>query len=251
MGQHDVRLDLGPQVLEPGLDLVALIGKEAVVELRRARPWRRRRRRRNAAADASASAARAPVALSTHQWTSSRTPDAIQPRSVPPAPISMSSECAPRHRTDSVSSGRASCKALIAPAIDNVLPCLAAFADAPRHLALLDHLLEDLPVLQIVHAAPEALVLVGHELVRLDQPRERLEHQLLALVHVVEDLGPQDEVAGVDPDVRAVGRAELAHPAVRLDVGQVIGQRRPDREEAGELAAPPEALDHVVQVRRR
>ena len=87
---------------------------------------------------------------------------------------------------------------------------------APRHLALLDHLLEDLPVLQIVHAAPEALVLVRHELVRLDQPRERLEHELLALVHVVEDFGAQHEVAGIDPHVRAIGRAELAHPAIRV-----------------------------------
>src|SRR5262249_7098399 len=118
----------------------------------------------------------------------------------------------------------------------------------PGHLALLDHVLEHLPVTERVHGPPEALVLAGHQLVVGDEPGERLEHELLALAHVVEDLGAEDEVAAIDPDVGPVGRAEPRHPAVAVDVGEVIGERWPDGDEAGDLPAALEVLQHLVEV---
>ena len=50
-----------------------------------------------------------------------------------------------------------------------------------------DHVLEQLLVPERVHGAEEAVVAIGDELALLDQPLERLDHQLLALVDVVED----------------------------------------------------------------
>ena len=46
------------------------------------------------------SLSRSPLPLNTHQCTSRQTPRSCMLRSVAPAPISMSSECAPRQRTD-------------------------------------------------------------------------------------------------------------------------------------------------------
>src|SRR5262245_36026428 len=66
-------------------------------------------------------------------------------------------------------------------------------AVAPRHAALLDHVLEDLLVLERVHRAPETFMLEGKQLIGFDQPPERCLDQLFAVLEVVEDLGTQDE----------------------------------------------------------
>src|SRR5262245_41393439 len=124
---------------------------------------------RKSMALARASDARTPGALSTHQSIDTSAPDAIQLRMVPPAPISISSECAPMQSTESALPGRARSSARMSARLHRRVA-----VDAPRHVALLDHVLEHLAVAQRVHRAPEALVLVGHELVFLDQPRERL-----------------------------------------------------------------------------
>ena len=97
----------------------------------------------------------------------------------------------------------------------------------------------------------KSLVLVSHELTFRDQSRERLEHELLALLQVVEDLAPEDEVAAVDPDLGAVGSAELLHVAIRVDIGEVVGEGRADREEAGDLPALLEGVDHLVEMHVR
>ena len=74
-------------------------------------------------------------------------------------------------------------------------------AEPPGHAALLDHVLEDFLVLQGVHRAPEALMLEGKQLIRLDQPAERRLDQFLAILEVVEDLGAEDEEAAIDPEI--------------------------------------------------
>src|SRR5262249_8276007 len=136
---------------------------------------------KKSAALARASSARASMALRTHQVISSFTPASIQERIAPPAPISMSSEWAPSARTRSVSPGRARPSALISAAPRTV------GVDAPRHLALLGHGLEILAILQRVHRAPEAVIAIGHQLALRDQAIERIDHQLFAVLHVVEE----------------------------------------------------------------
>src|SRR5262249_38237678 len=71
----------------------------------------------------------------------------------------------------------------------------------PRSLAALDHVLEDLLVLERVHGAEEALVPIRDELPGLDHPLERLDDELLAVFDEVEHLVAEHEVAGIDPDV--------------------------------------------------
>ena len=76
MGEYDIGIGPGSKIRHPLLDVITLIGKEAVPELCEldfavAAPAK------NASAEASASQARCPAALNTHQWTSSWTPAAI------------------------------------------------------------------------------------------------------------------------------------------------------------------------------
>ena len=75
---------------------------------------------------------------------------------------------------------------------------LAVLPDHPRALAPGLHAVERDLVLEGVHRLPEAHVAVAAEQALLEQAREGLLHQLLALVHVVEDLGAHHEEAAVD-----------------------------------------------------
>src|SRR5262245_17436627 len=126
----------------------------------------------------------------------------------------------------------------------------------PTALRLLPHLpggvapgvqvLELLLVLERVHAAPVALVLVTDQLLLVDEPAERLFHQFLPVPHVSEDLGPEDEEAPVDPQAGLVDRAHAAdHVAVERN--DVAALRRPHRQEAAHLVPPQEVLDVPVQ----
>src|SRR5690348_4483122 len=199
-------------------------------------------------AESWASSQREPTALSTAQCTSSRMPFSIHPRIVAPAPISMSSECAPMQSTDNFSPGRA-----IPTCFIDFASCLlrrqaGSVGKAPRHGAPLDQILQALLVLERVHRPPEALVPDGHELVGLDQPAERRLDQLVALGHVVEDLLPEDEEPAIDPEVRILAVAQSVDLSAFVDVHQMQAERRPDRQKAADLAAGPEHLRHLLQV---
>src|SRR5579885_895269 len=126
--------------------------------------------------------------------------------------------------------------------------CFDSVRLPPRHFASLDHVLQDLPILHRVHGAPEAMVSVRDELLVLYKPAERLEHKLLPFAHVVEDLPAKQEIPAVDPDLRSVRAAELADPPVGVDISQVVGQWRTDRQEAAYLATLPEGRDHMIEV---
>src|SRR5208283_5563666 len=54
-----------------------------------------------------------------------------------------------------------------------------------------------LPVLECVHTVPVSLVLEGDQLFFLDQPLERLFHELFSSLHVLENVAPKDEEASV------------------------------------------------------
>src|SRR5206468_1857208 len=72
----------------------------------------------------------------------------------------------------------------------------------PRGGALAPQLLEILPVLERVHVAPESVERKREQLALGHQPIERLEHEVLAVAHVVEDVLLEREEAAVDPDHR-------------------------------------------------
>ena len=97
----------------------------------------------------------------------------------------------------------------------------------PGRLAARVDVLQELPLLERVHAGPEAVVRVGDQLSLRGQPLERLLHEVLALADVVEDLAAQHEEAAVDahadvPDVAdaaARGRSSSACTRWKLLVG--------------------------------
>src|SRR6266550_1837908 len=65
----------------------------------------------------------------------------------------------------------------------------------PRSRSAREQSVELEPVLRRVHAAPEAVVGHGEKLPLFDQTTKRLDDELLAFLHVLEDLAPKREEA--------------------------------------------------------
>src|SRR5207244_3759702 len=116
---------------------------------------------------------------------------------------------------------------------------------APRHLALLNHVFELLSISQRVHRPPEALVLISHKRILLDQPIERLEHELFAVPDMLKNLVTEHEVTAVDPHVGLLAVAETANRAMLIEFGEMKVERRADRHEAANLVAFSEPINHI------
>ena len=121
-------------------------------------------------------------------------PWSSQLRSVPPAPISISSECAPRHSTDNRSPAPGDPKSL-----HRTHRGSDTGVQLPGRIATLDHFLEHLPVPERVHGPPKSFVPVGHELSTVDETLEGLHDQFIAFLNVVEYFLPEDEKSAIDP----------------------------------------------------
>src|SRR5690606_29765948 len=87
----------------------------------------------------------------------------------------------------------------------------------PWRLAAAPHPIEDDLVLERVHRPPEASILVGVKPPLRDQTLERLLHELLPLVQVVEYFLAKHHVAAVDPVVSLGNAAQAQHDAVVVD----------------------------------
>src|SRR6266487_19887 len=118
----------------------------------------------------------------------------------------------------------------------------------PRGQRLVGQLLQRLVDHQRVHRRPEAGVRVGDQLALLDQPLERLDHQLLTLVEIVEDVPPEDEVAAVDPQPGALDVADAGDQAVLL-VDERERVVRLHAQERGDGVAAAKVGDQLVQGR--
>src|SRR5262245_61530927 len=101
----------------------------------------------------------------------------------------------------------------------------------PRHFATLQHFLEHLPVSEGVHCPPEALILIGHKASVLDQPIKWLKYQLLAILNVVEDLVPENEITTVDPNFGFMARSQPSDGAQRIKFGKMEANRWMDSDE--------------------
>src|SRR2546425_367435 len=163
--------------------------------------------RRKVSALRSASASR----LASEQNTTHVNAGGFRPsaslRTVPPHPISRSSQCAPRHRTCRIGSCSSGMLSMVLDGAPRRAP------HRPRHLAARVQIVELLFVLEGVHAGPEASVLVREESVPLDQPAEGCLDELLARVHHIEDVSPEDEEPSIDPEAGIVGGLDACHPA--------------------------------------
>ena len=132
---------------------LALVGEEAVVELPRARsPGLRRRRGIAAAAERAPPASRRPGALSTHQYDieldASTRSSRGSCRRADLDVVGMGAEAKDRkRRRQGAQAEVTSCVASYGPGARSASRRRARrIAGAPRHLALLDHVLEDLAI---------------------------------------------------------------------------------------------------------
>src|SRR4051812_44272988 len=130
-------------------------------------------------------------------------PRSIRLSSVAPAPISMSSECAPRQRIDRRSPEAASRRGLM------LLLCPRVFSLRPPHrFSLVHHFFKYLFISHGIHRPPEPLVFVGDEFACLDEAIKGFQDQFLAFVDVVKNLIAKDEVSAIDPNFRFAIRTE-------------------------------------------
>src|SRR5581483_2458312 len=221
---------------------------------------------RKAAALCSASRRRRSSELKTTQWISTSRPR-VSCRRVPPQPISISSQCAPRQSTRS---GRPAARSRFKLRMALGFAAQAAADDArtrlgispadqfrsvipnlPGRMALRVHIVQRLFVLECVHRRPEAVVFVRQELLLFDQSLERLVEQLLAILYVVEYFSTENEVTSVDPDIGAVHIFNGLDDASGTQRNEVAAEVRADTEKARKFLLAFEAIDLLRQLQVR
>src|SRR5258708_37392123 len=100
-----------------------------------------------------------------------------------------------------------------------------ATPDLPRCVTLVE-LLQALLVLERIHALPETPGSMRQQGALVDQPLERRAHQLVAGLHIVEDLLAEHEEAAVDPDIGVAQGRNLSHFALGGKFDDVETRRR-------------------------
>src|SRR5438093_5847820 len=199
--------------------------------------------RRNVSALSRASASRVASALKITQVKSGGFGPPTSFSTVPPQPISRSSQWAPRQSTWRIDGTRCSKLNLSIPG--------AAPLRRPPHLpgrvAAGLHVVERLLVLEGVHAHPEAFVAVRGQLLETDQPLEWLPDQLLTVFEIVEELALEDEEAPVDPETGLGHRPDIVDQSVTAERHRVEALARSDAYEAGDLILPAKALEIVPE----
>src|SRR6267154_6681519 len=108
---------------------------------------------------------------------------------VAPQPISMSSLCAPKHRTFLIPSNR---RPVIAILSAMLVP------DSPWRLATREQIFQLLFFLKGVHARPEAVVRIGDQFSFGHQSAEWFFDQFLALLDVLENIAPKHKIASIN-----------------------------------------------------
>jgi hypothetical protein len=107
---------------------------------------------------------------------------------------------------------------------------------SPRRLAAFDHLLENLLVPQRIHSPPKTFLLIRHQLPGFDQTVERLNHQFLRDLNIVEDLPAKDKIAAIDPNIGLMTGPYAIHGSLFIELSQVKAHQRMNRKEAANLA---------------
>jgi hypothetical protein len=108
---------------------------------------------------------------------------------------------------------------------------------------------EQLLVADGVHALPEGVVPVGHELAVARQPLERLPLELRRVaVDVVEDLRLEHEERAVDPALADLRLLRELGDLVAVEIEVPVARGRPDRREGGQLAVRAMEREQPVEV---
>src|SRR5262249_37711488 len=103
--------------------------------------------------------------------------------------------------------------------------------DLPGRVAARVHVVEELLLLERVHPEEEAVALGGDELLLRDEALEGFLDELLAGLDRVEDRGPEDEEAGVQPDLGLRDVLDVGDAAVAVRADDVEREAGPGRDE--------------------
>src|SRR5262245_41698944 len=119
----------------------------------------------------------------------------------------------------------------------------------PRHVPTLNHILQQLPVSQRVHRAPETVIFVGHEVPALNQTGEWLKHQLFTFSDVIEDFIAENKVAAVDPNLGFLTRSQTLNGALLVKFGKMEADWRVNGDKTTDFTARLDTINHVRQCR--
>src|SRR5262245_21871630 len=158
---------------------------------------------------------------------------------VPPQPISRSSQCAPRHRTRSMGRSNWSNRTLSMRA--------PGPPDLPRRIAPGLHVVEPLLILEGIHAGPEAGVPVGQQLLLPNEVAKRLLDEFLAGLYRIENGPLEDEEAPVDPQPRVLSVPDVVNQPGIVDVDDVERVGGPH----GQKARGHVVATEVIEIRRQ
>src|SRR5437867_4440340 len=132
---------------------------------------------------------------------------------VPPQPISMSSQWAPKQR---IRIGASVCFRRHRLSINEFhLVLLPRFPYFPGSLAARVHVVERLFFLKCIHARPEPIVFVREQLLLLDQPLKRLLYKFFPVPHIFENVLAEQEISSVHQDSSLVDVPDSTDEIIR------------------------------------
>ena len=105
-----------------------------------------------------------------------------------------------------------------------------------------------LPFLESVHARPETVVLVREELSLFDESIKGFLNELLAFLHIVEDLFSENEESSVGPKSRTGLAFDALNPILTVCVHNMETIVRRDANKAGYSVFLQERFGHFPQV---
>src|ERR1035438_5394707 len=155
---------------------------------------------------------------------------------VPPQPISMSSACAPRHKTlftplRSKLSMRSRLAVPIGP-------------NCPGRLALAENIVQFLLFFKRVHTCPEALVRIGNQFLFLDHAAEWFLDEFLAIMHVVKHLAAEYKESSVQLGPELPNVLDTLHDTAVIRFDKMEGCLWPHAHKASHLLRTQKGLDH-------
>src|SRR4029077_12278735 len=113
----------------------------------------------------------------------------------------------------------------------------------PRRVALGVEIVEMLLVLEGVHAGPEAVVLVSHQLLFGDQATEGFVNELLAFLQIFKNVLLESEESAVYAHIALVDVFDFGNQISAIQGNEVIAEIGTDTEKTGDFVMLPEVLD--------
>src|SRR5712692_10353674 len=90
------------------------------------------------------------------------------------------------------------------------------FPDFPGRLTPSVHPVQFLFVFEGVHATEESIVAVRHELLFLNQASKGLQHELLSVADITENLAPEHKIPAINSKIYLADGRDCAHRTIAV-----------------------------------